>query len=62
MPYGGIENKRIDGIIIEHKKVIAIVENKLPENFNTPGKKAKAISQEIEVARKLKAISFISFL
>ncbi|CAG8734767.1 10613_t:CDS:2, partial [Ambispora leptoticha] len=34
------------------KKVIAIVENKLPENFNTPQKQKKAILQEIEVAKK----------
>src|SRR5687767_894356 len=59
LPYEGVENKKVDGIIMEHKKVIAILENKLPENFNTRDKKQKAISQEIEVARKLKASLFI---
>jgi hypothetical protein len=44
---------------MEYKKVIAIVENKLPENFNTQKKKQKAISQEIEVAKELRANLFI---
>ncbi|KLL02790.1 MAG: hypothetical protein MRERV_69c001 [Mycoplasmataceae bacterium RV_VA103A] len=59
LPYEGIENKKVDGIIMEYKKVIAIIENKLPENFNTQKKKAKAILQEVEVAKKLKASLFI---
>src|SRR5437868_9538973 len=50
-----IERKKPDGIIMEYKKVIAIVEYKLPENFNTQKKKNSAISQEIEVAKSLKA-------
>ncbi|CAG8464388.1 32559_t:CDS:10 [Gigaspora margarita] len=59
LPYESIENKKVDGIIMEHKKAIAILENKLPENFNTQNKKQKAIQQEIEVAKKLKANLFI---
>ncbi|MFU7502737.1 MAG: hypothetical protein ACE1S7_04765 [Candidatus Tisiphia sp.] len=36
------------------KLLLAIVEFKLPENFNTKDKKNNAILQEIEVAKKLK--------
>ena len=52
--YGELGGKKVDGIIIEYKKVIAIVEYKLPENFNTQKKKNKAILQEIEVAKRLR--------
>ncbi|WP_341757393.1 hypothetical protein [Candidatus Tisiphia endosymbiont of Ditula angustiorana] len=52
--YGDVSNKRVDAIITKQKEVIAIVEFKLPKNFNTKDKKNNAILQEIEVAKKLK--------
>ncbi len=51
--YGKIGQKKVDGIIINQKKVIAIIENKTSEEFNTPKKQQKAITQELEVAKKL---------
>jgi type I restriction-modification system DNA methylase subunit len=53
--YGNIEKKKVDGIIVKNKNVIAIIENKKPSNFNTETKKKKAITQELEVAKKLKS-------
>jgi len=51
--YGDIERKKVDAIIMENKKVIAIIEYKSPRNFNTKNKKNQAIQQEFEVAKKL---------
>lgn len=52
--YGkSIERKKVDGIIVYKKNVIAIIENKTPKEFNTEKKQNKAIEQEIEVARKI---------
>jgi len=52
--YGDIARKKVDGIIIKQKEVIAIVEYKHPKQFNTKNKKNNAILQGIEVAKKLK--------
>lgn len=52
--YGDVLNKKVDGIIIKQKEVIAIVENKSPREFNTKNKKNKAILQELAVARGLR--------
>lgn len=49
-----IERKKVDGIIVYKQKVIAIIENKTPKEFNTEKKQKKAIEQEIEVAKKIK--------
>ena len=51
--YGNVARKKIDAIITKQKEVIAIIEYKQPSEFNTKNKKSKAISQEIEVAKKL---------
>lgn len=51
--YGDIENRKPDGIIVFNKKVIAIIENKKPSEFNTESKKAKAITQALEVGKAL---------
>ena len=48
-----VERKKVDGIIVYQKNVIAIIENKSPKEFNTEKKQDKAIKQEIEVAKKL---------
>lgn len=48
-----IERKKVDGIIISQKQVIAIIENKTPKEFNTKAKQNKAIKQELAVAKKL---------
>jgi type I restriction enzyme M protein len=52
--YGDAARKKVDAIITRQKDVIAIIEYKHPRQFNTKGKKNNAISQGIEVARKLK--------
>src|SRR5438128_1275195 len=51
--YGDVERKKVDAIIMENKRVIAIIEYKSPRNFNTQNKKNQAIQQEFEVAKKL---------
>jgi len=51
--YGNVEKKKVDGIIVLRKNVIAIIEYKKPSEFNTKTKQDKAIKQEIEVAKKL---------
>jgi type I restriction-modification system DNA methylase subunit len=48
-----IERKKVDGIIVRQKEVIAIIENKTPKEFNTKVKQNKAIKQELAVAKKL---------
>lgn len=53
--YGVYEKKKVDGILVKNKDVIAVVEYKKPSNFNTDKKKEKAINQEIKVAEKLGA-------
>ena len=51
--YASVERKKVDGIIVQQKKVIAIVEYKKPSEFRTKTAQNKAIQQEIEVAKKL---------
>ncbi|WP_342259555.1 hypothetical protein [Candidatus Tisiphia endosymbiont of Metellina segmentata] len=51
--YGDVLNKRVDGIITKQKEVIAIVEFKLPENFNTKDKKNN-VKRELEKIENIK--------
>ena len=51
--YGVLELKKIDGIIVNSKDVIAVIEFKQPKDFKTKEQKDKAINQEIEVAKIL---------
>ena len=51
--YGSVEKKKVDGIIVQRKNVIAIIEYKKPSEFKTKQQQNKAILQEIEVAKKL---------
>lgn len=53
--YGNVENKKVDGIIVQKKKVVAIIEYKKPSEFKTALQRQKAIQQELEVAKKLNA-------
>lgn len=53
--YGKEERKKVDGLIVQKKNVIAVVEYKKPSEFKTVAQKNKAIKQELEVARKLGA-------
>lgn len=53
--YGKEERKKVDGLIVQKKNVIAVVEYKKPKEFRTEAQKQKAIEQELEVARKLDA-------
>ena len=51
--YGVLELKKVDGVIIHNKDVIAVIEFKHPKDFKTKIQKDKAITQEIEVAKIL---------
>lgn len=53
--YGAEERKKVDGLIVHKKRVVAVVENKKPSEFKTKEQKNKAIKQELEVAKKLNA-------
>ena len=55
-----VEKKKVDGIITEGEKVIAVVENKKPSEFRTIKQKAKATKQEIEVAKKLTKLLIVT--
>ncbi len=50
-----ISKKKVDGLIVQQKNVIAVIEYKKSTEFKTKSQKNKAIEQEIEVARKLGA-------
>jgi len=58
--YGDIEKKKVDGIITEGFKVIAIIENKKPSKFRTKRQKDKAIKQELKVAEKLTKLLIVT--
>lgn len=60
MDYGNYEKNKVDGIVVLKKNVIAIIEYKKPSEFNTKKKQEKAINQELEVARKLKAALLVA--
>lgn len=51
--YKGVENKKIDGLIVLRKTVIAVIEYKKPSEFRTKQQQDKAIKQEIEVAKAI---------
>ncbi|WP_346853921.1 N-6 DNA methylase [uncultured Draconibacterium sp.] len=53
--YGKEEKKKVDGLIVQKKNVIAVIEYKKPSEFKTTAQKNKAIKQELEVAKKLSA-------
>lgn len=53
--YGKLEKRKVDGLLVLRKNVVAIVEYKTPKEFNTKAKREKAIKQELDVAQKLKA-------
>lgn len=58
--YGEVEGKKVDGLIVQKKNVIAVIEYKKPSEFKTRAQQNKAIKQEIEVAQKLGAKIFIA--
>lgn len=58
--YGAVEGKKVDGLIVQKKNVIAVIEYKKPSEFKTRAQQDKAIKQEIEVAQKLGAKIFIA--
>ncbi len=58
--YGDLEKKKIDGIITEGYKVIAIIENKKPSEFKTKKQKEMAIKQELKIAEKLTKLLIVT--
>lgn len=55
LPYGVVEKKKVDGLLVQRQNVIAVIEYKKPSEFKTTAQRSKAIKQELEVARKLDA-------
>lgn len=53
--YRSLGKKKPDAIIVNRKKVYAIIEYKTPQELSTIAQKAKAVAQEQEVAKKLNA-------
>lgn len=53
--YGDEEKKKVDALIVLKKSVIAVIEYKKPDEFKTKKQQDNAITQEINVARKLGA-------
>ena len=51
--YKGVENKKIDALIVSKKTVIAVIEYKKPSEFKTKQQQNSAIKQEIDVARAI---------
>ncbi|MCZ6819063.1 MAG: N-6 DNA methylase [Calditrichaeota bacterium] len=51
--YAGLEAKRPDGLVAYHGKIKAVVEYKQPKEIQTDAGIAKAIAQEIKVAKAL---------
>lgn len=58
--YGEDEKKKVDGLLVLKKDVVAVIEYKKPSEFKTVAQKKKAIAQELGVARKLKASILIA--
>lgn len=58
--YGTVESKKVDGLIVQKKNVVAVIEYKKPSEFKTKVQQNKAIKQEIEVAQKLGSKIFIA--
>lgn len=58
--YGAEEKQKVDGLIVQKKNVIAVIEYKKPSEFKTVTQKNNAIKQEIEVAKKLDAYIIIA--
>ncbi|MCB2141129.1 N-6 DNA methylase [bacterium] len=51
--YGKFWRRKPDGLITYNQKIIALIENKVPSEFNTIAKQQKAINQGLDVANIL---------
>lgn len=51
--YEGLGRKKPDGLVLQHGRVVAVVEYKPPGDLASPTQLEKAIAQEIDVARTL---------
>lgn len=58
--YAKLLRKKPDGLVVYHGKIIAVVEYKQPSELNTEKRIAKAIGQELEVARALCKILIVT--
>lgn len=58
--YGDISDKKVDGLITDGFRVIAVIENKSPKEFKTKKQKEKAINQELKVAEKLTKLLIVT--
>ena len=57
--YKPFEKKKVDGLVVLNKTVIAVIEYKTPQQFKTQKQKSKAIKQELDVANMLDSKIFI---
>lgn len=53
--YSKILNRKPDGLIVNNKKVMAVIEYKSSKQFKTKPKQQKATNQSIDIAKHLKA-------
>lgn len=58
--YGLAEAKKVDGIIVSQKNVLAVIEYKKPSEFKSQAQQDKAVQQELFVAEALSAPIFIA--
>lgn len=58
--YGPVETRKVDGLLVLKKDVVVVLEHKDPSCFRTDAQKLRAIKQELDVARKLKASILIA--
>lgn len=53
--YSPCTRKKVDGLIVKDKNVIAVIENKIPSELSSERGIKAAIEQELDVAKKLEA-------
>lgn len=58
--YNKILRKKPDGLVVYHGRIIAVVEYKQPSTLSTQKRIAKAISQELDVAKALCKILIVT--
>lgn len=55
-----VDTKKVDGLITDGNRVVAVIENKSPVQFKTEKQKEKAIDQELKVAEKLTKLLIVT--
>lgn len=58
--YKELSRKKPDALIVSNRKVLVVIEHKIPTTFKSEKQKQDAIRQEISVAKALNAKLFIA--